>query len=776
MPGPCPGKCPDLLETPGTVGQVAGCGPGLPRAVLSPYLTSLTPSIEPVAEPSRDPEVVVEPTSASPADRQAPPPKRTSAGAAVRDTPIPLAPHDLAAELRAHGSWRATSLGPSPDLSGVDLSGEDLRGVDFSGAPLQGASFANADLVDAQFAWAELAHADFTGASGLLGSQFARADLRGSRMPSSVRFGAFETANDTAEGTGKLFLTVLLICAYSWLTINSTVDKQLLTDTAVSKLPILNADIPIVNFYALVPIALVGLSVIALLQAQRLWSAIAAAPASLPDGTAMADRASVWLLGPWAAERLVPPHRAGALARLQAWLAIIVGWWIVPATVAWFWGRYLHRHDWTVTWIQIVALTVGSTAAAGFLSLAVATLPRRYSRPADAAADSGSGRRWAYWWRRLRPYAPTASVAFIVPIAFGGASYAAIHGVHRPASSGAVLQQTSTVQPALSLVHAVPALQSSVPEIMSHFGMSSVAQLAEAEISTRLTTGAAADTGLEAKASGAHLVGADLRFASGERAYLALSDLRRADLLGADLWSADLRGANLTGASVVGSLLFNADLRKVRAGAGPAADRSDTAAGIAYVDTLFCSRTFFSGSNLRYARFSRADVRGAAFNDGMLQGAQFSGARLHHATFDNADLDGADFRGAYGLTPSQILAAHHVEALFDPQLLDALKAQAPARFVGYDSTAIAAETERERLSGELEPDSLDARARHSRNSVIRTAFDIGVPEPPSQTQIDTWTARGHVAPASMDAVPYGCVMSRTTREVSRTAAPTRPAS
>ncbi|MFI5249242.1 MAG: pentapeptide repeat-containing protein [Gemmatimonadales bacterium] len=730
-----------------------------------------------MAEPSRDPEVVVEPSHTSPADRQALPPRRSSADAAARGNSIPLAPHDLAAELRAHGSWRATSLGPSPDLSGADLSGEDLRGVDFRGARLQGASFANADLVDAQFAWARLAHADFTGASGLLGSQFARADLRGSRMPSSVRFGAFETANEMAEGTGKLFLTVLLICAYSWLTINSTVDRQLLTDTAVSKLPILNADIPIVNFYALVPIALVGLAVIALLQAQRLWSAIAAAPESLPDGTAMADRASVWLLGPWAAERLVPPHQAGALARLQAWLAIIVGWWIVPGTVAWFWGRYLHRHDWTVTWIQIVALTVGCTAAAGFLSLAVATLPRRYLPAVDNdTASSGRAGQRARWWRRLRPYAPTLSVALMVPIAFGGASYAAIHGVHRPSSSGAVLQQTSNVQPALSLVHAVPALQSRVPEIMSHFGMRSVAQLAEAEISTRLTTGATADTGLEAKASGAHLVGADLRFASGERAYLALSDLRRADLLGADLWSADLRGANLTGASVVGSLLFNTDMRKLRAGAGPAADRSDTAAGVAYVDTLFCSRTFFSGSNLRYARFSRADVRGAAFNDGMLQGAVFAGARLHHATFDNADLDGADFRGAYGLTPSQILAAHHVEALYDPQFLDALKVQAPDRFLNYDSTEIAAETERERLSGELEPDSLDAHARHSRNSVIRMAFDIGVPEPPSQTQIDTWAARGHVAPGSIDAVPYGCVMSRTTREASRPAGRSRPAS
>ena len=679
-----------------------------------------------------------------------------------------IPPHELADELRAHRDWRATSLGPSPDLSCIDLSGEDLRGVDFTDAPLRGANFANANLVDAKFAWARLEHADFTGASGLLGSQFARADLRGARVPTSVRFGAFETANDMAEGTGKLFLTVLLICAYSWLTINSTVDQQLLTDTAVSKLPILNADIPIVNFYALVPIALVGLAVIALLQAQRLWTGIAAAPEALPDGTRMADRASVWLLGPWAAERLEPAREAGVLARLQARLAVVVGWWIVPATVAWFWVRYLHRHDWTVTTIQIAALTVGCTAAAGFLSLAVATLPRSYVPPVAAGA-AGTGRA-REMWRRFRPYAPTASIALLVPVLFGGASYAAIHGVHRPAASGAVMQQAAATQPALSLVHAVPALQSRIPELMSQFGMRSVAQLSEAEVSTRLTAaGAVTDTGVEPKASGAHLVGADLRFAAGERAFLARSDLRRADLLGADFWSADLRGANLTGASLVGSLLFATDLRKIRAGAGPAADRVDTAAGVVYVDTLFCSRAFFGRSNLRYARFSRADIRGAAINDAMLQGAMFGGARLHHATFDGADLDGADFRGAYGLTAEQILAARHVDALYDATLLAALKAKAPDRFTGYDSMAIATETERQRLSGEEEPDSLDASARHSRNSVIRTAFDVGVPEPPSEVELATWTARGRATPASSDAVPYGCVMSRITRDVPRDA-------
>jgi len=132
----------------------------------------------------------------------------------------------------------------------------------------------------------------------------------------------------------------------------------------------------------------------------------------------------------------------------------------------------------------------------------------------------------------------------------------------------------------------------------------------------------------------------------------------------------------------------------------------------------------------------------------MLQGAAFAGARLHHATFDNADLDGADFRGAYGLTPSQILAAHHIEALYDPQLLDALKVQAPDRFVTYDSTGIEAETERERLSGELEPTAW-TRGRGIR--AIRS-FGFGVRHRGARASVsdtDRYLDRaGHVAPGS----------------------------
>ncbi len=658
----------------------------------------------------------------------------------------------IAAELRDSRDWRATSLGPAADLSGIDLSGEDLRGVDFSGASLAGASFASANLADANFSWARLAHTDFTGATGLVGSQFARADLTGARVPSTVRFVAFETANEVAVSTGKLFLTLLLVCAYSWLTINSTLDAKLLTDTGASQLPILNAQIPIVNFYSLVPLGLAGLALVTMLQGQRLWAAVGAAPAALPDGTTMADRAGAWILGPWAAARTMPAASRGFLTRLQARLGALIGWWLVPVTVVWFWARYLHCHDWAVTAIQLLALTVTCTAAVGFQRLAYQTLPETYpGRSAPAAPVS--------WRARLRDVRPILAVALGIPVLFGVLSYAAILGVHPAADAEVIGKQTGQQRPTLSLQRTVPALAAVVPQLLQRIGIRPVAQLEEAEVSTRLTSATASDTGADAKATGARLIGADLRFALAERVYLPLADLTGADLLGAYLWSADLRGANLTGANLAGALLFLADVRKVRASAVSVVARVIKSGVGAFRDTLYCSRTSFGAANLRYARLNGADLRGAAFDEGMLQGATFTRARLTHATFVGADLDGADFRGAFGLTAGQIMAAQHTDALYDSTLLATLKARSPARFAQYDAAAIAAEAEQERLSGDIEPDTLTGERLLARQALMRWAYKNGPAERVAEGDANAnawrdWNGNGE------DPVPHGCFVVR----------------
>jgi hypothetical protein len=73
----------------------------------------------------------------------------------------------------------------------------------------------------------------------------------------------------------------------------------------------------------------------------------------------------------------------------------------------------------------------------------------------------------------------------------------------------------------------------------------------------------------------------------------------------------------------------------------------------------------------------------------------------------------------------------------------------------------------DRLSGEDEPDSLDASALQQRDSIIRAAFDAGVPNAPDSDALAQWVARGRAAPGSSDHVPPGCVMTRLTTAVLR---------
>src|ERR1019366_494657 len=47
----------------------------------------------------------------------------------------------------------------------------------------------------------------------------------------------------------KLLIAVLAACAYSWLTIASTTDVHLITNTASSPLPFVGSQVPIAGFY-----------------------------------------------------------------------------------------------------------------------------------------------------------------------------------------------------------------------------------------------------------------------------------------------------------------------------------------------------------------------------------------------------------------------------------------------------------------------------------------------------------------------------------------------
>jgi len=169
---------------------------------------------------------------------------------------------------------------------------------------------------------------------------------------------------------------------------------------------------------------------------------------------------------------------------------------------------------------------------------------------------------------------------------------------------------------------------------------------------------------------GAYLMGAKLKGADMQRAYLNLARLENTDFSGANLADATIfqaifdktifRDANLSNARVIGTLpsvdMSGADIRKGRFGL----DIGNQPMGQMKFDSTsgkFVNANF-EGADLNIANFSFADLRGANLRN----------TNLHRADLSQADLRGADLTGA-DLTEALIDGAN----MQDVKGLDSIK-------------------------------------------------------------------------------------------------------
>ena len=164
------------------------------------------------------------------------------------------------------------------NLSQADLSQEDLSGAKLTRANLTATCLTGANLDYANFKNATLANADLQDGSVTIekkqypftktekkpttvaGLFLGGADLTNAKLPDSLS--GFETlgvAEETSKNARKIFVSLLLGCAYSWLTIFTTKDVDLLLDSTSSPLPIIRTPIPVFGFYIVAPLLLLGL-------------------------------------------------------------------------------------------------------------------------------------------------------------------------------------------------------------------------------------------------------------------------------------------------------------------------------------------------------------------------------------------------------------------------------------------------------------------------------------------------------------------------------------
>ncbi len=169
--------------------------------------------------------------------------------------------------------------------------------VSFQGSYLRGIFFKGASLLSSNFREANLQDTDFSDAVGLRTESIAGADVTNSKLPEDIKnFETLDVLREAAKNARKLFLIMLLACVYSAITIATTTDVRLITNSTSSPLPIIGAEIPIVSFFLVMPLFLVGIYIYFQISMQRIWEGLAQLPAIFPDGIPLDQKVYPWLL------------------------------------------------------------------------------------------------------------------------------------------------------------------------------------------------------------------------------------------------------------------------------------------------------------------------------------------------------------------------------------------------------------------------------------------------------------------------------------------------
>ncbi len=509
----------------------------------------------------------------------------------------------------AWNEWRKDNPAMRPDLRQADLSGMDLIEANLADSDLREADLRNAKLKDCNLGGADLREAQLCGVDlsvvkgEIRPEKLAGADLAGCKLPDSLAdlLKNLSAASGISDNAQKLFVAMLAACLYSWLTIATTTDINLVTNRASSALPIIQTSIPIVSFYVVTPLLLLGAYYYFHFYLQKLWDELGSLPAVFPDCKPLQTKADPWLISD-----LVRAHvarlRAGRpfLSYFQTWVSILLAWWLVPITLVLFWGRYLPRHDLPGTIFHSILAALGITSAVFLYRLAAITLRGAERKPFA----------WKAALVHVQAYTPVfvglGSLAILLLVAT-----AAINGVRSSNSESDYWQKSK-----------IPA--SWVPRAMSGLGYTPFANLASADVSVKPASWTGKNDSELDSVTGLQMAGVDLRYADMRSAFLPKTILTDANLQGADLFLADLRQAELAGANLEGTDLMGAHLK--------GAD-------------LFGAD--LKGANLAGTDLTEADVKYADFRNtkGLSPDQVANAINKEHALYDESMLQAMNLAG-----------------------------------------------------------------------------------------------------------------------------------
>ncbi len=519
----------------------------------------------------------------------------------------------LSAALRQHRRWLDDdSSGRPADLRNEDLAGLDLFDFDLDGVRLEGADLRRARAGKVRNLQARQ----------LAGTLLDRAELPPATLSEiSGKGGPLEGLREQSGTCRKLLFLLITACAYCLLTIATTRDELLLTNLSASKLPVINAEIPILSFYGAAPLILLAAFLYFQIHLDRLWKRYERLPRSLPDGTDLRSQQDDWLLtGLLSSE---PGDTGGRLiAALQDVLSRLAVRWAVVLTLLLLWLRCLPKRDWGLTSLQVVM-----TVLAASLIVYFGRLKQRRLDPVRAASEPMSS-------RRLPAILALSLVYFSVGAIEGHTSgHLGDHprgsefisnarkalcakGVPKEAADG----KEEPCYANLFVGEIFKGLRRIIPLVEPR----EYYDLEDAEVSMRRADVAVA-RGDGPLPTILHIAEQDLRFAKARNAVLARADLSSSRLQFADFRDAQLQHSNLEKVRAQGAILEGANLQFARLVRAKliSADLSSSDLRHSKLEASFLNCSDLRNADLREAEFFGAELGGARFEKAKMAGASF---------------------------------------------------------------------------------------------------------------------------------------------------------
>jgi uncharacterized protein YjbI with pentapeptide repeats len=560
---------------------------------------------------------------------------------------------EFAQTLDQHRLWAESNgkEGTRGDFTGADLTNVDLTGANLQGAQLQKAELRGADLSMANLRNANLVEADLREAN-LLGTEFSGANMMGANLYGALglwsgRLGGTNLFDATlpeeaaalngsrtiaqfTQAARWFYMMLMVLCVGACALMVMTTDVRLLLDQSAwrtSRIPNL---LPLQGFYLGAPLLLTLFYLRQEFLLLRLWGSMGALPAVFPDGQTPEKDGRWYLMGPirpylrWVRDPRSP------MGMVECYLSMLLAYWAVPATIFFFWLRYLVLQDYRGTLLHVFLFTLSSVAACG-----LPRIVKRVLRPADWSEES------------TPQFMHDVLKALRLPVLMGITMFLMSLGVIRG------LPGDPTLRPEVGRGD----IRRWASTAFESVGYRPYAEITDETMSNSRAK-AAGNGATAGEANGPRLNEINLRYARGYHAAFANAHLWRANLEGTSLAEADFRGANLREANMKSAKMDRVLADKINlvsvdaegagfaAGSFQGADMSYANLEGAMLTTANLSHATLYSVNLRHANLLRAELSHADLRDTKLEFAVLSLADLEQTDFSAAKMMGVNLTGA----------------------------------------------------------------------------------------------------------------------------------